>query len=69
MPKGTGTKLAKKARNAAKSVSCVMTVDKECKGSIRYGCPDEDAPLTNVYLMRTAFKTMPKRITVTVEAN
>lgn len=51
--------------------ACAVTLvkDKECKGSARYATNDPDAPLSNVYLSRKAFASMPSSIRVIVRVD
>jgi hypothetical protein len=53
--------------SATPAIRIPMTPDKECKGSIRYAAAADDAAVASVYLSRSAFKSMPKSIVVTIE--
>jgi len=58
----------KSAAVVANAARIVMKADKECKGSVRYASADPDAPITNVYLSRKAYATMPAAIGITIDA-
>lgn len=43
-----------------------LVEEKPCKGSVRYGTNDPDAPISNIYLSRAFANPMPKAITITI---
>lgn len=49
------------------TMTAVLKIDKTCKGSVRYGFPDNDEfPITSVYV-RKPWCTGKKKIKLTVE--
>ena len=48
-------------------VKIVMTIEKVCKGSVRYANHDTGGVATNIYVNKTFADPMPDKITVTIE--
>lgn len=49
-------------------VTLTLHEDKQCKGSVRYGTNDPEAPISSIYLSRKFAAQMPKSIVVTITA-
>lgn len=43
-----------------------MKKEKDCKGSIRYGTPDQEEIVTNSYVSRGLAKNMPEEVVVVI---
>jgi hypothetical protein len=52
-----------------KPISVALEKGKETKGTYRFDSPDPNAPITSVYVRKTAFEggAVPERIVLTVQ--